>query len=95
MKKLLAAIILCAACLIGTNYHESAGDPLPPFLERMTCDEVNDFYKEAALLHNVTTERLKQITSPGSRKLWLEIRMLTISLHAPLVEARARKCRQA
>lgn len=98
MKKLratfLAAIMLMSCAASGTTV-----DPIPKGKamqwDNLTCEEVSELYLEMGLLFTIASKRLETVEGAIARKLWFELKILSLRNHDSLLLARSQKCKSA
>jgi hypothetical protein len=92
LRTLLISTLIIVACAAKV-------DPIPEAerskWDHLTCEQVTELYGEMGILYVVSSNRLKKVKGDFSRKLWMELKLLSLYNHDSLLLARAHKCRQA
>lgn len=84
----LLTIVISLACVGATPKNS------PTKWDKLTCEEVVELFNEMGFLYAVSSVRLSGVTGEYPKKLWMELKLLTLQNRDSLAEARAQKCRQ-
>jgi len=91
--KRLIVIILLSLCLIAP--YVDIDKPLPSYMDKWTCMDVVDIYRDSGSLYQLSVEEYGKAKSPATKMFWGEVKKFTLSLHQPLLQALRLKCKAA
>jgi hypothetical protein len=92
IRTIILAFLLLISCAAKI-------DPIPRAestrWDNLTCDQVSELFFEMSVLYHVASDRLNKVETSMAKKLWFELKILTLQNRDSLLLARFQKCKTA